>query len=217
MAGGRSRRMGQDKLSMPLADGRRLLDAAADALRQHCGHLVYLGPEPASLPPLSGFEPLRDYHDSKVPLGSGPMAGLLASLLHAEQVGARWVLVLAGDLPLVRADQLTALVEQAESQESPNSAPGNGQKSRPSEQLAAVVPVSDHGPEPLLAAYPASFAAAAKDYLHQGRRSLRGFLSQQLWISLLSTGLDTIPDCTNLNRPEDWERLPDPADQAPET
>jgi molybdenum cofactor guanylyltransferase len=201
MAGGQSRRMGQDKLVMPLADGRRLLDAAADALRAHCQHLVLLGPQTAALPVLEGFERLQDFHDPDVPLQAGPMAGLVAALVHAQQVGASWVLALAGDMPLIQERQLAGLIAQADAQR----------------EQAAVVPVSDHGPEPLAAAYPATLLQPAIDYLKEGRRSLRGFLSLQPWIALSATGTDTIPNCTNLNRPEDWERLPGPADQDFET
>lgn len=208
--------MGQDKLRMPLADGRRLIDAAADALRAHCDHLACVGPNPEGLPPLPGFVALQDYHDGDVPLQSGPMAGLVAALVYAREVDAKWVLAMAGDLPRVDAAQLSGLVAQAMTQiaaEEPSQGAGALQPLSPK----AVVPVSENGPEPLLAAYPATFMEPALAYLKQGRRSLRGFLTQQPWIALSSTGLDTIPDCTNLNRPEDWERLPGPADQDSET
>lgn len=210
MAGGQSRRMGQDKLRMALADGRLLPDAAADALRAHCGHLVVIGPDPCSLPVPVGFKPLQDYHDAEVELRSGPMAGLVAALAYAEQVNARWVLALAGDLPRIDADQLRGLVVQAE-QGAVRGEPVGGAQNQ------AVVAVSENGPEPLVAAYPTSFMSAARGYLRGGRRSIRGFLSQQPWTALLSTGSGTIPDCTNLNRPEDWEQLPGAADQDSET
>ena len=223
MAGGQSKRMGQDKLVMALADGRRLLDAAADALRAHCHHLVLLGPETATLPALDGFTPLQDYHDNEVELRAGPMAGLVAALTYAESIGARWVLALAGDLPRIEEAQLSGLIAQAMKQSAPacpespqSSIPGGAQKGIVPSPLA-VVPVSDHGPEPLVAAYPATLLTAAKAYLKEGRRSIRGFLSLQPWIALSGTGVDTIPDCTNLNRPEDWESLPGPADQDFET
>ncbi|MBC8406367.1 MAG: molybdenum cofactor guanylyltransferase [Planctomycetes bacterium] len=197
LAGGLSRRMGKDKLRMELADGSRLIDRAANALRPHCQHLICLGPDLRLLPQLEAFVALQDAISEQAPAGSGPMAGLTAALEYSQhRVGAKWVLVLAGDLPKIQSGQLAAMVEQA--QNSPET---------------AVVPVSENGPEPLIAAYPASFHRAAREYLESGGRSVRRFLQQQRWIALSGTGLGTIPDCTNLNRPEDWESLSDAVDQ----
>ena len=196
MAGGDSRRMGQDKLRMHLPTGEQLIDRPAAALRELCEYLFCVGPDLSVLPTLGRFQLLADAVTPQSPAGSGPVAGLVAALEKAEQIaGVHWVLALAGDLPLVEAKHLKPLMEQAENH------PGN-----------AVLPVSDHGMEPLLAAYPVSFAPAARTHLQSGKHSLKGFLSEQPWIALSGKDSDTIRACFNLNRPEDWESLPGIAD-----
>lgn len=124
VAGGRSRRMHQDKALLPWAGGD-LLGHALARLRQVTGEVRILsGPDPR-------------YLDRGVPVDldriddGGPLAGVLAGL---SAVPGRAGLFLAVDLPLVPVpllERLLALEREAD----------------------AVVPESRRGPEPLCAVY----------------------------------------------------------------
>ncbi len=185
LMGGASRRMGEDKLGMLLPDGRRVLDGPADALRGTCARLLGAGadgPEDPRLP--SGFDPVPD----PVAERPGPLVVLGALLATAD---TPWLLLAAGDLPLLRADHLSALAQAAE--EDPQ---------------RALVALSARGPEPLVAAYPCALADAVEHVLATGRRSMHAFLEQvdwRPWKQWTEASPATIADpFFNLNQPQDW-------------
>jgi molybdenum cofactor guanylyltransferase len=189
IAGGKSQRMGQDKLARLLPDGRRLIEIPALALRQTCGHCLLVASEPLPEHELAGFMPLADAQ-----IESGPLAALVAALEWATvQPNIQWVLALAGDLPRINSSVLLQL--QALATDHPNQ---------------AVVAVGKRGPEPLIAAYPVRFARAAREHLEAGKRALFRLLEAESWIpapELESPGGDTISPYFNLNRPQDWEQF----------
>jgi molybdopterin-guanine dinucleotide biosynthesis protein A len=106
LTGGASRRMGRDKVTLPVG-GRPMGERVADAL-------VAAGLAPvfcvggAGLP---GLEVVPDAGGSARGLaGRGPMGGVLAALGHAAAAGASMVVVLACDLPDVAPDGIRAVV-----------------------------------------------------------------------------------------------------------
>jgi molybdopterin-guanine dinucleotide biosynthesis protein A len=98
LAGGQSRRMGQDKARLPMPDGRTMAEVVDAALAELCGTVIVAGP--ASILPHRAH--VRDgFHDA------GPLAGIEAALRCGE---ASHVLVAPCDLPLVTSALLARLL-----------------------------------------------------------------------------------------------------------
>jgi molybdopterin-guanine dinucleotide biosynthesis protein A len=97
LAGGRSRRMGEDKARLPLADGD-LLSWQVARLAACCDRIV-----------VSGDYPEHDTVPDVLP-GLGPLAGLHAAALRFPNV-ALWALPV--DMPGLRPERLQALRQQA--------------------------------------------------------------------------------------------------------
>ncbi|WP_229052357.1 NTP transferase domain-containing protein [Aeromicrobium sp. Leaf350] len=101
LAGGQSRRLGRPKQDVVLG-GATLLQRTLAAV-EHAGTVVVVGPPRDDLPP--GVLQTRES-----PAGGGPVAGVVAGLSALNgQGGARDVLVLACDMPLV--DRVVAELE----------------------------------------------------------------------------------------------------------
>ena len=93
LAGGASRRMGQDKAALAL-HGRPQLDWACDTLARHCERVfVSIRADQQDDPVRRGRPVIVDVHD-----GAGPIAGIAAA--QAAHPDSAW-LVLACDLPFV--------------------------------------------------------------------------------------------------------------------
>ena len=88
----------------------------------------------------------------------GPLRALAFAV---EQVSSSCVLVLAGDHPMLQSALLRELLRLCAEGDS-----------------AAVVPVTEHGPQPLVACYSKSVLADAEQLIAQGERSMRALLSQ---------------------------------------
>lgn len=192
LAGGASRRFGRDK-ALAVVAGRRLLDAAADALADATTRAALLGgaDRAAALAPLlpAGVTGLAD----DVP-GRGPLAGLATALTRHPDA---WVALLAVDLPRVPRDWWGRLAAHHR--------PG----------AAAVVPRGPDGRwEPAAALYHgalAADAAAAVAAADAGRA-----LGFQGWLDALAARdrvvavpTDALPAgaLVNVNRPEDAAAL----------
>ncbi len=176
LVGGRSRRMGQDKLLLSVA-GERLVDRPAAALRATCARLCCVGRELG----LGDFTPLVDARP-----GCGPLGGLVAALEHA---GEGFVLALAGDLPEVDAAFLARLQAEAEK-----------------EPASVLIPRCEGRLEPLAAAWPASLAAPLRAELEADRLSLHRCLEQlphRVW--QLDGAAKMRAPLRNLNAPQDWQ------------
>jgi molybdopterin-guanine dinucleotide biosynthesis protein A len=144
VAGGRSRRMEQDKALLAWGP--------SDLLHHTLGRLSQVTTDSRIL---SG--PTTRYLDRGVPVhpdvvpDAGPLGGLLTAL---EEAGDDRALILAVDLPLVPVPLLAHLAERA----------------RLWVEADAVVPVSPRGPEPLCAVYgprclePVRGRVAARDF-----------------------------------------------------
>lgn len=103
LGGGRSSRMGRDKLGLHL-DGRSLLQRACDAVAPHVTRIVVAGPERADVAG-DGVE----FVVEDPPFG-GPVAGIVAALAALPDDGTAFLL--AGDLADPGA-VVSALVEHA--------------------------------------------------------------------------------------------------------
>lgn len=105
--------MGQDKalLPWPMKGGgqRSLLERAAVLLEEVCGRVeVARGPRGAAQDP--GRPVIHDVAD-----GAGPLAGLVAALERASELGAAGVVALACDMPLVGKGEISSLLDAAAS------------------------------------------------------------------------------------------------------
>lgn len=103
LAGGRSTRLGRDKVVLPL-NGQSLLARTVGLAAQFCARVVVSGRDPADLGADPG--PDLDWLPDDEP-GQGPIGGILTGLAH---LGGP-LLVLACDLPLLDAATVARLAE----------------------------------------------------------------------------------------------------------
>lgn len=151
MAGGDSRRMGQDKASLVLGE-QTLLQQVAEVMQTVFPQIVVSVREPRAdiaLPQVCDA-----YTDS------GPLAGLCAALEYAENAGLAWIFAVATDMPFVQPALIEFLAARREDSQ-------------------AVVPMHDGHPQPLAAFYSVSALPAIRVLLEgAGRRSLRAALER---------------------------------------
>lgn len=116
LAGGRSRRMGQDKAALEW-DGVPMLSKIAWTISSRCDPVLVAAP-----PTSQAYVDLADETDLRwvttEKAGSGPLGGLVEALRVAQQAGADAAFVCATDMPLVDTgliDELTdGLAESAD-------------------------------------------------------------------------------------------------------
>jgi len=168
LAGGKATRFGSDK-ALALLDGRPLIEHAIAALEPYVAQIVVCGREDKRWTCLAD-RPAPDL---------GPLGGLAAALLHAQELGFDAVLSTGCDMPSLPADLVEALI-------------GEGP--------AIVVG------QQLIGFWPASFADRLIDHLeHCSSRSIRGWMAVVQPREIVPPG-DPLP---NINRPEDlidWSR-----------
>lgn len=182
LAGGKSRRMGRDKL--PLMVGEKpLLDSVHLALASRCDEILVVGEggyAPAGARCISDLRPGRQ----------GPLAGIEAGLLAARH---RAVFVAAGDMPFLTGDLAGYLLGLL------------------SDDVSAVVPDSGGWLHPLCAAYGREIRPTVSAALDRGIRSVRELLEDLAGVRFVrEEDLRRFgnPDLllTNVNSPEDLER-----------
>lgn len=149
LAGGRSTRLGLDKVLLPWNDrkggtGGSLIEHAAGRLREVCGTVRVC----ATRSDLTSFEPLIPDAEA----GAGPLGGIVAALEASE---TDWNLFLAVDLPFVPAEFLRALAERARAGGS-----------------LAVIPVENGQLQPACSAYHRSLAPGMREALTAGNHKL---------------------------------------------
>ena len=147
VAGGRSARMGRDKAALPWGGGD-LLDHAVATLSAVTGDVrILCGPD-------------MRYEDRGRPVIADAVAdvGGLAALVTALRAleAAQTAVLIAVDLPLVRADLLRELLARSEGWD-------------------VVVPVSPSGAEPFAAVYRASCREAVEQACAEGRLKMTAF------------------------------------------
>jgi molybdopterin-guanine dinucleotide biosynthesis protein A len=177
LAGGASRRMGQDKALLEF-EGVALAAWIADRVRRAAGcvSLVGGGEKYAHL----GYPILPE----RFP-GSGPLSGIEAALRLG---GAEWSLVVGCDMPGIRTEWLAEILDAAE------------------ESGAQAVYVRGSGGEiePLCAAYHASCLPAAQEMLACGQYRTTGIFNRINGLELRASWADQL---RNVNTPGEWEAL----------
>ncbi|MBF2098758.1 MAG: molybdenum cofactor guanylyltransferase [Gloeomargaritaceae cyanobacterium C42_A2020_066] len=180
LAGGQSRRMGQDKALMDWG-GRPML-ARVVAIAQACtAHVYGLTPWPERYGhlDLGTICWLTDLYP-----GEGPLLALVAGL---GQIEADWVLLLACDLPCLEVTVLQAWAARL--------------SSLPSTTLAAV-PRRPAGWEPLCGFYRPRAVSELQDYARLGGRSLQAWLDQvETWAFAVDSPTERM--LHNCNTPDD--------------
>jgi molybdopterin-guanine dinucleotide biosynthesis protein A len=146
LAGGRATRFGGRPKGLERVDGTRILDRVADALRAVTPDVMLVANAPDAPSWLPGTRVVPDVHR-----GCGSLAALHAALAHADSP----VLVVAWDMPFVSSALLTTLLGAAHA------------------GVDAVLPLGEHGPEPLCAWYASSCLAVAERLLGAGERRAR--------------------------------------------
>jgi molybdopterin-guanine dinucleotide biosynthesis protein A len=120
--------------------------------------------------------------------GERPAGPLMAFAQALAQLEADWVLLLACDLPQLRADVLNQWVQELP---------------RVQADQIAYLPRRDERWEPLCGFYRTSCLPSLQRYLATGERSFQSWLDQH--------PVEVIPDApasllTNCNTPEEWKR-----------
>ncbi len=174
LAGGASRRFGSDK-RRHLVQGRAMIHRVHDAVAAVAAPVWVSVRDPADRPLGPDVPVVID----AVP-GAGPLAGVVAGLQRLE---AEWLLVVACDLPLLRADALHALIDAAR--------PGTA---------AVVARGGDGRPQPLCACYHRAVRDVAEAHLAARRLALHDLLA-----ALDPVRFVRLPDdvLLNVNHPSD--------------
>ncbi len=196
LAGGRSRRMGQDKLWMTL-DGMPLVERVARRMLPLAGEVLFSARDDERFTALSARLqaegcPSRVVND-RFP-DAGPLAGLHAGLAEAQN---DLLLALAGDMPFVNLALIVAMLAQAQG-------------------FDAVVPqlpdrqTGELSWEPLHALYHRRCLAAIEARLAAGERRVNSFFAGVRVRPVPPDELARLdPDGLsffNVNTPEDWRR-----------
>ncbi|WP_366514241.1 molybdenum cofactor guanylyltransferase [Moorena sp. SIO3I6] len=203
LAGGLSSRMGRDKAliqveGVPLL--RRVCDVALSCIGQVSGQVsgqVYIvTPWPERYVDILP-EACRVVREVPLPEEStphGPLVGFAQGLAHVE---TDWVLLLACDLPQLKAEIVQAWVKQLQ-QTQENAI---DQRSR---YAIALLPRNPKGWEPLCGFYRRQCLPSLTEFINQGGRSFQRWLAQHPVQELLVS--DTRP-FFNCNTPADLEQL----------
>ncbi len=142
LAGGKSSRMGRDKLTLEVG-GRPLISRVHDALVPSCGEIILVG----NGPDVTNARRVGDLREGR----EGPLAGLEAGLGAAS---SPWVFVVAGDMPFVPPGLVRFLLDRLRSR-----------------GLRAVVPRHAGRVHPLCAAYDRGVLADVSRLLDSGTRA----------------------------------------------
>lgn len=181
LAGGQSRRMGRDKLSLPAA-GETLLSRALRRYRAVFDKVLVSVAGPEKYPELGDARVFDRYP------GAGPMAGLHAGLLRAGED----VFLTGGDMPFSSPEKALMLASLA------------------GEKDACVLTDETGRWEPLFGFYRLSVLPRVEELLSSGRRSMGALLGsialREVRLEELGEGPDS-PLLRNVNLPADYEKL----------
>lgn len=216
LAGGRSSRLGLDKVLLPW-NGQTLLSHAIQRLREVC-QTVYVCTDRDDLqqnPSVAGLVSSELLIRDAFP-DAGPLAGIVAAL---EKSQTEWNLFLAVDLPLVPIRLLKALFVHMESHQ------------RVSPGILCVVPLVEGITQPLCGFYNRALAPGLRSALQEGKYKImlalqEAILSLQkdlvmgnpmprlelLDVQKFAAAITARPDIQasewflNINTPVDWQK-----------
>ncbi|WP_240906636.1 MULTISPECIES: NTP transferase domain-containing protein [Komagataeibacter] len=185
LAGGESRRMGQDKAAQSY-DGRPQLARAFDQLERHVARcFVSIRPDQDHDPLRASYPCIMDRQEIKDMLGGGPMVGVLSA--HMAYPDVAW-LVVACDLPMLDDMTLAVLVNERNA------------------DLAATAYLSESDglPEPLCTIWePATLAALDKQAVNQKIRPRQMLTHSTVrLLEVKKTGA-----LENINAPDERDRV----------
>lgn len=183
LAGGRSLRMGRDKLPLKVG-GVSLLERVLNVLASRCAEVIVVGGDAPRDVAARHVPDLR-------PGTEGPLAGMEAGLSAARH---RIVFVTAGDMPFVPGELVDFLLGRLAER-----------------GLSAVVPRNGGRPQPLCAAYDRGILPRLASALDGGVRSVRDLLGDLEEVEYIETGeLRRFGDpdlfLMNVNSPADLRR-----------
>lgn len=190
LTGGSSRRMGRDKASIVLADGRTCAQTVAAQLARVADPVLEIGPGTSGLTAVPDDRP-----------GAGPLAALAtgwAALVSSGHSGP--VLVVACDLPRVTVPLLELLA----------GASGAG----------TVVPVVGGRPQPLCARFGPASLDRCPELVAEGRRSLMALLDATpvAWLGPEEWSQVVDEQCfADIDTPDDLARILAPVKAAADT
>lgn len=150
LGGGRSERLGKDKVFLPW-EGGTILDYQIQKLRPFCRELILVTNRPQAVPPVAELKVVTDDIPYQGPLG-GIVAGLKASVSESN-------LVIAVDMPFVNEKIIGLLIDEAK-------------------DFDVVIPESERGLEVLQAVYAQSCLEPAERHLNQGDRRIVSFFGE---------------------------------------
>jgi molybdopterin-guanine dinucleotide biosynthesis protein A len=192
LAGGLSRRMGQDKAWLDFR-GVALVEHVVHRILPLADELIFSTNEPDRFAPLRRRWPVPTHLVADQTLGIGPLAGIASGLSVA---GHDLVLVLAVDMPCVQVALLSHMASLA------------------ADYQAVVPQVPDSrsrelSAEPLHAFYRRSCLASITAHLKAGHRRVISFLPdvRTRWVlpEEIAQFDSNFISFRNLNTPEDWE------------
>src|SRR5215813_6400842 len=158
IAGGRSVRFGGEKAAAVLA-GKPLLMWAATRLQRTCRAVAIntrAGTEAEAIASRAGLTVLHDEEGDP----PGPLAGVKAGLMWAEEQGARQLAVSPCDAPMLPTDLFPKLLEAAGSD--------------------AALAQTDDGLQPLCAVWPVTALPTLRDALTKGRHPASWMMLEKL-------------------------------------
>jgi molybdenum cofactor guanylyltransferase len=160
LAGGGSRRMGQDKAILPFR-GKPLIQHVSDLLQSVFADVVIVSSH-RQIYPFLRVPVLTDI----IP-DCGPLGGIYTALVHG---GDRCLFVAACDLPLISPELIRYILDF----EIPKDVtPGH---LNPSEEPTAKIPVQDERLHPLCGWYSANCRISIEENLKQGQLKVQDFL-----------------------------------------
>ncbi|WP_448561632.1 molybdenum cofactor guanylyltransferase [Trichothermofontia sp.] len=161
LAGGSSSRMGCDKALIEI-EGQPLLRRVCEVASQCCEEVYVVSPRSAQYQPL--LPPVcQTIQELTAPDGNppGPLVGFAQGLAQVQQA---WALLLACDLPNLKASLLQAWIAEL-----PRVPP----------DAIALLPRHPKGWEPLCGFYRRTCLADLQQFINQGGRSFQQWLSQR--------------------------------------
>jgi molybdopterin-guanine dinucleotide biosynthesis protein A len=199
LAGGRSRRLGQDKVWMAL-DGVPLVERVARRVLPVAGELLFSANAADPFAQLISTLPVPGRVVADLFPGAGPLAGIHAGLSAARH---DLLLALATDIPFVNLALVRHIVGLAQGYD-------------------AIVPQIPHPAtgelvwEPLHALYRRSCLPAIAARLAAGEHRVVGFLpdvrTRPLTLAEITPFDPELRSFLNVNTPEDWQRAQELAD-----